>query len=390
MSLTDKINSKIAEYIRHYVNVYKDINHFCKLSFGAKKILIISEKNISNIPISPRFQVFLTFLAACFMLWVSYSTGKYFAYEDIILEKDREIWSTNVTNENLQYQVADLHKNLKELNKYFENIRRYDQISQTAPTTNNQGAKSSSEEETHVHNDETASIGAQKILYNIRGKVIERIDSLENVIKMTGLNVDKIADNNHDFKQAKTEMNGKVIPVEANSNQGGPYEPVSGSIQSSVFNKEDFDSEVNYLIKLEEVIHSMPLSAPLDQYWLSSGFGVRVDPIRRHMAVHNGLDLVGNFNAKVFTSAPGVVIYSGSYGAYGKFIEVDHGSGITTRYGHLNKVLVTKGDEVRRHQLIGLQGNTGRSTGTHLHYEVRLNGKPYDPANFLKAGAYVF
>jgi murein DD-endopeptidase MepM/ murein hydrolase activator NlpD len=77
-------------------------------------------------------------------------------------------------------------------------------------------------------------------------------------------------------------------------------------------------------------------------------------------------------------------------GAYGRLVEIDHGSGITTKYGHLDRILVREGDVVKRGQLVGLQGNSGRSTGTHLHYEVRLNDQAINPANFLEAGKYVF
>ena len=113
-----------------------------------------------------------------------------------------------------------------------------------------------------------------------------------------------------------------------------------------------------------------PLSPPLDQYSVSSHFGKRRDPINRRWAMHYGIDLGGVLRTSVYATAPGVVRYAGRKGKYGRLVEINHGKGFRTRYGHLHKILVKRGQKVDYRTKIGLLGNSGRSTGTHLHYEI--------------------
>jgi murein DD-endopeptidase MepM/ murein hydrolase activator NlpD len=124
----------------------------------------------------------------------------------------------------------------------------------------------------------------------------------------------------------------------------------------------------------------------MDRYRLTSGFGVRRDPFTGRGAVHEGLDFGGPDNARALATAPGRVVEAGASGAYGIMVEIDHGMGIRTRYAHLKKTLVRPGDRVTFHEPVGIMGSTGRSTGEHLHYEIRNDGRPLDPAKFLEAG----
>jgi murein DD-endopeptidase MepM/ murein hydrolase activator NlpD len=119
---------------------------------------------------------------------------------------------------------------------------------------------------------------------------------------------------------------------------------------------------------------------------LTSNFGYRRDPVTRRVAVHTGQDFGGPRNAPVLATASGRVVESGRAGAYGIMVAVDHGMGISTRYAHLRRAMVRTGQKVRVGQQVGIMGNTGRSTGAHLHYEVRVDGEPLDPAKFLTAG----
>ena len=118
-----------------------------------------------------------------------------------------------------------------------------------------------------------------------------------------------------------------------------------------------------------------PIS-PADRYWLTSTFGYRSDPFTGAKRMHAGLDMAGNTGLSIYATGDGTVVsaHFNAYG-YGREIEIDHGFGYTTVYGHLSKILVKKGDRIKRGQLIGELGSTGRSTGPHLHYEVRYNDK---------------
>ena len=105
--------------------------------------------------------------------------------------------------------------------------------------------------------------------------------------------------------------------------------------------------------------------------------------------MHAGMDLTGDKGEPIYASANGVVTHAGRANGYGNMVEIGHGRGIDTRYGHLSKILVQEGDVVRQGQVIGLMGSTGRSTGTHLHYEIRLDGRAINPRPFLEASNYV-
>ncbi len=122
---------------------------------------------------------------------------------------------------------------------------------------------------------------------------------------------------------------------------------------------------------------------PVKKGWMSSGFGQRIDPITGKQAWHNGVDFAGKDGADVIAVAAGVVVYSGPRSGYGKMVEINHGSGYSTRYGHHKALTVKAGDIVRKGEVIGLMGSSGRSTGPHVHFEVFKNGRIVDPASYI-------
>lgn len=140
---------------------------------------------------------------------------------------------------------------------------------------------------------------------------------------------------------------------------------------------------------LEQAARTLPFARPVDAAEESSSYGVRRDPFTRRPAFHSGLDFPGGRLSPVTATAPGVVAFTGVRAGYGKTVEIDHGAGLKTRYGHLATIAVQPGQHVALGERIGGMGSTGRSTGTHLHYEVWLNGRPMNPERYLKAGAYV-
>jgi murein DD-endopeptidase MepM/ murein hydrolase activator NlpD len=133
----------------------------------------------------------------------------------------------------------------------------------------------------------------------------------------------------------------------------------------------------------------LPLGVPTFNTARSSGYGVRFDPFTHHPALHSGLDFAGGMMTPVYSTAPGIVSFTGVRSGYGNTIEVDHGSGFKTRYAHLQAIGVSVGQRVAVGQRIGGMGSTGRSTGPHLHYEVWVDGRPQNPDRFLRAGEYV-
>lgn len=125
---------------------------------------------------------------------------------------------------------------------------------------------------------------------------------------------------------------------------------------------------------------------PLRIWKISSGFGMRRDPLRGDAAMHSGIDIPDPYGTPVRAAAAGQVRRARVAGGYGNLVEIDHGGGQVTRYGHLSRLLVREGMRVQGGDLIGLVGATGRSTGSHLHYEVRMDGRAVDPLPFLRAG----
>ncbi|HZZ69776.1 MAG TPA: peptidoglycan DD-metalloendopeptidase family protein [Phenylobacterium sp.] len=140
---------------------------------------------------------------------------------------------------------------------------------------------------------------------------------------------------------------------------------------------------------LESAAQSLPFAKPTPEAERSSSFGVRVDPFTGRPAFHSGQDFSGSRMEAIHATAPGVVSFTGVRNGYGNTVEVDHGRGLKTRYAHLAAISVVVGQQVALGQRLGGMGSTGRSTGTHLHYEVWLNGRAMNPDRFLKAGDYV-
>jgi len=142
--------------------------------------------------------------------------------------------------------------------------------------------------------------------------------------------------------------------------------------------------------RLRRVAARLPVNRPIrGETAVSSPFGTRLDPFTRGLALHTGLDLKAEYGAPARATAPGRVAAAEFAGGYGNMVEIDHGHGLTTRFGHLARIAVRPGQRVAAGEVIGFVGSTGRSTGAHLHYETRIDGEPVDPQRFLDAGATV-
>lgn len=139
----------------------------------------------------------------------------------------------------------------------------------------------------------------------------------------------------------------------------------------------------------EQGVIAIPSVQPVDHMMFTSNFGVRSDPFRGTAAMHAGVDIPGPVGTPVYATADGIVDRAERSGGYGNLVEVNHGKGIQTRYGHLSKILVAPMTRVKRGQLIALMGSTGRSTGPHLHYEVRIDGHAVNPVPFLQTADYL-
>ena len=185
----------------------------------------------------------------------------------------------------------------------------------------------------------------------------------------------------------------RVMPA-----MGGPYEPVdaataASAVAGAVTADAQADAQFRALFMswkkldtIEQAAISIPSYQPVQSLSFTSNFGVRSDPFRGTAAMHAGVDIPGPIGTPIYATADGIISRAERAGGYGNLIEVNHGKGIATRYGHLSKILVRDHERVKRGQMIGLMGSTGRSTGSHLHYEVRIDGSAVNPAPYLQAG----
>ena len=173
---------------------------------------------------------------------------------------------------------------------------------------------------------------------------------------------------------------------------GGPFIPAAGESGLAAFDRSfaRAATQVDRVHRLRRVMAYLPVREPLvGELSMSSPFGYRPDPFLGRPALHPGVDLVQPYGSQIKATAAGRVTRAGWLGGYGQMVEIDHGNGLVTRYGHMSEVLVAEGDAVRAGEILGRIGSSGRSTGPHLHYEVRIDGEAVDPERFLDAGAGV-
>ncbi len=182
----------------------------------------------------------------------------------------------------------------------------------------------------------------------------------------------------------------RLAPPKEAAPTGGPYVPVDVAPNAPPFDRAaaHVARDVAAADRLSALMPFMPVRKPLfGDAEVTSPFGYRADPFLGRLALHTGVDLLQAYGAEIRATAAGRVIHAGPMGGYGTMVEIDHGNGLTTRYAHMSEVLVEEGETVAEGTVLGRIGTTGRSTGPHLHYEVRVDGEPVDPERFLRAGA---
>jgi len=174
---------------------------------------------------------------------------------------------------------------------------------------------------------------------------------------------------------------------------GGAFVPLRASARSELRAMQSelmhYGATAGRLADLTRLVRSMPFGRPLFDIEVVSGFGPRADPFNGQMAMHAGLDLRAAPGTPVQAAGPGVVTIADTNGEYGRLVEISHGFGVRTRYGHLSRIDVTTGDRVEIGQIVGAVGSTGRSTGPHLHYEILFQQANLDPAKFLEVSRHV-
>ncbi|HWK68346.1 MAG TPA: M23 family metallopeptidase [Rhizobiaceae bacterium] len=181
------------------------------------------------------------------------------------------------------------------------------------------------------------------------------------------------------------------LPIDSEYGKQGIGGPLVAIDAASMFDTKvkELDEALKHLEAMKKGARKFPIANPAPGHGVSSGFGVRRDPLIGMPAMHAGLDFRAPSGSPALVTAPGTVTKAGWNGGYGRMVEVDHGNGFSTRYGHLSKIRVKVGQKLSIGNTVGDVGSSGRSTGPHLHYEIRREGNAVDPVRFLKAGRKV-
>ena len=222
-----------------------------------------------------------------------------------------------------------------------------------------------------------ASLEEEQLQHKTQLKIISKralknIHRLEKVLNRTGLDVEKLA----------------PLPKNMIMGIGGPfipYHPDMRDMNEREILESGLDVNLDRFEKLRDVIIKLPLASPIKRGYVSSHYGRRKDPFNGRWAMHRGVDFVAKYKSNVYATAPGKVIAVGRQGKYGRTIDIRHEFGLLTRYAHLHRYRVKVGQKVALGQVIGLLGNSGRSTGPHVHYEIRRHKKFMNPRKFLRA-----
>lgn len=382
--------------------------------FRNRNIIVVSQGEVKHYPVSPKLQLLGLVTMMGLLSWASYSTGSYFSAQNVLAEKDRTLKKTVMSNRRIGEQFDLLRRDLEKLDgKDGQSLSEYDrfvleQHKETAAfdSTTLAAAGNNPLQDRIDYLEEMVDqmkTDRQILVDSIRTRTQDLSDSYKDIIDASGLELARLSKHPQAkarlaalqaSKQAhKQDMIASASPKgEDFSAQGGPFEPANPSQLSA----EELEAEANMfstlnnVLLLRDIVSVMPLAVPVEKGYISSHFGRRIDPINKRWAAHKGIDFVDSYGSQVHSTADGVVTLAGTMRGYGNIVEVDHGYGLTTRYAHLKSVAVSEGDTIKKGTVIGRQGNSGRSTGSHVHYEVRFNEMALNPEKFIKAGADVF
>lgn len=196
----------------------------------------------------------------------------------------------------------------------------------------------------------------------------KQLKRINGSISKLGLNEAKLVAQANNYSSQM--IGGVYAPLKIAKNADAKYQKIAQDIE-----------KWHGLARLTKIL---PIGAPVENKVVTSPYGTRNDPFTKQRKQHRGIDFAGKVGTELYAVAPGRVISSGDRVGYGTTVEIDHGLGFTTLYAHLSKTMVSRGDWVRAGTVVGLGGSSGRSTGPHLHYEIRYKGNPFNPMNFVK------
>ncbi|MEZ5756936.1 MAG: peptidoglycan DD-metalloendopeptidase family protein [Emcibacteraceae bacterium] len=382
-------------------NVIKWLSEKADRYYPDRQLYFRTNGDVKFITISQKVQIGSSLFLFGFAIWFLVASYNYVYITEIIDEKNGEVKITSQNYQELEAQYNQLKNDIQKSATALEQRQQYIQQvleedgNLTKPSTQNPAFDNSSSNDEDYDDDadqqtrnmirdkdlDKIYVGLKRIemqqnttVKMMMNKVDKKLAFLEGVLDNAGINSDKMLELADDLPSA--------------IGQGGPFIGLEGGINDASIDSGSFDELYNKrenLNNLEVALSYLPIATPPEKYYISSKFGMRRDPITKKWAQHKGLDMAGWHKTPIRAGGPGIVARAGRFGTFGLYVEIDHGNGFRSKYGHLSQVKVKKGEKVTENQLIGLMGSTGRAVSTHLHYEIWFNGKPLDPLKVLKA-----
>ena len=388
---------------------YKEKKKF----FSEKEIIFRSQNRAKVLTISSKAQMMFWCTLLIIGIWSFYSYHIYNKSGVMVQAKSEELESTRNAYASLMGDFMSLQKNIsamlsnsgkntpaKEIEKYKRQASVVeDKIKQLS--SENEWASS---EKLNERVTLSEAILQRDIASSERDELKRQMNELEDIIedlKQAEMEVlEKVSKiSSREINKIKSAFNEINVPLrqqglyfnpQANrkNGKGGLFEPEDApKLQDKNITKKIISiyKDVDDLEYYKEIVQYIPLGKPVWSYWVTSPFGGRADPFNKKRARHKGIDLASRTGNKIKTMAKGKVTRAEYAGGYGNLVEVDHGNGFKTKYAHMHKIYVKKGEHVDVNDVLGEVGNTGRSTGPHLHYEVLYRGVPVNPMPFMKA-----
>jgi murein DD-endopeptidase MepM/ murein hydrolase activator NlpD len=365
--------------------------------FPERHIYVRSDGEMRTFALSSRQQVGLAGLLGLLTLWVGICSATMLVHMFQVSSPDRAVIAERARSERL---VADREARLNSaLSQLSDKGGSAQQLADEVTKRHNALAMLLSDlngspgATTALAQPQPATAGASSPLQRIRAVQSDQdrlLDQAENFAKTRG---DRLR-----LALRLAGLNPESYLRPSGSSLGGPLidakDPRALAVVLDV--DEDFARRIQHVANdisalqgQTEEAAKLPLAAPTTEVHETSGFGVRLDPFNHGIAFHSGQDFAGAMYTPIYSTAPGTVSFTGVRNGYGNTVEIDHGDGFKTRYAHLATITVAVGQHVALGQRIAAMGDTGRSTGPHLHYEVWSNGRAQNPDRFLKAGQYV-
>ena len=271
----------------------------------------------------------------------------------------------------LQGRIADMMDD----KEYIAGFDKISELSVEYELLQNENNLLKQQNSTNMESVEAIVAADDAIVAAVTKMTSENIEELQNQLKKIKSNIKQLGLNEQKLIEMANETKNQFV--------GGVYNPLKLGKNADIKYKKGA-KDLEQWNGLKRLTQMLPMGAPVANMTITSNFGMRKDPFTKKNKQHKGIDFAGKIGTELYAVAPGRVVSAGDRYGYGLAVEIDHGLGFTTLYAHLSKTMVARGDWVRPGNIIGLGGSSGRSTGPHLHYEIRYKGNPFNPSNFVK------